>query len=113
MSGPASISLQLARLSAVIVAFAACAACSAATPAAVLGLRDTPVADVVLIGAGHRSGLRQGMACRISRAGAPVAEVVLTEVRADVSSALITSLVSREYVRPGDAVSLKTFKSQT
>jgi hypothetical protein len=42
-----------------------------------------------------------------------VAEVVLTEVRADVSSALITSLVSREYVRPGDAVSLKTFKSQT
>jgi len=88
-------------------------AVSAADSATVVGVRETAVADLVVIGAGFDSGLRQGMNCRLSRGGEVVAEVVLAEVRPSSSTALIVSLAPRQAVRSGDLVSIKTLKTQT
>lgn len=68
-------------------------------------------ADLVLVGAGLGSGLRQGMTCHVSREGRQVAELLLVEARQSVSSALIVGMVPGEAVRRGDAVSIKTLKT--
>jgi len=93
--------------------FAIVGTCFAAAPATVVAIRETAVADLVLVAGGHQAGLRQGMACRLTRDGVLVAEVVLTEVRPAGSSALIVSLAPRQSVRVGDVVSFKTLKTQT
>jgi len=87
--------------------------CLAAAPATVAAVRETAVADLVIIAAGHHSGLRQGMACRLSRGDSSVGEVILTEVRPSASSALIVNMAPGQSVRVGDVVSVKTLKTQT
>jgi len=113
MSVRSSILSVLARARTVSAVFAVTVACIAGTPAMVVEVRETSLADLVLIGAGHQSGLRQGMTCRVSRGGLTLAEVVLTEVRSSSSSALIVNLAARQSIRVGDVVDVKTLKSQT
>ncbi len=102
----------LGSVRALLAGFSLCgAAASAADFATVVGIRETAVADLIVIGAGFDSGLRQGMNCRLSRGGDVVAEVILSEVRPSSSTALIVSLAPRQSVRRGDAVSIKTLKT--
>jgi hypothetical protein len=77
----------------------------------VIAFEGTESADLVLVGAGLGSGLRQGMSCLVSREGRRVAELLLVETRPSVSSALIVGTASGEAVRRGDAVSIKTLKT--
>ena len=81
------------------------------TPAAVLGVRPTRVADLVLLGAGYDAGLRQGMVCRVTRGETEIAEVVLVELRDRASAALILSLASKQSIRAGDIATVKTIKT--
>lgn len=113
MSGGSSILRVLARARTASAVFAVAVACLAETPATVVGIRESSLADLVLIGAGHEAGLRQGMTCRVSRGGLPLAEIILTEVRSSNSSALIVNLAARQSIRVGDAVDVKTLKTQT
>jgi hypothetical protein len=80
-------------------------------PAAVVGVRPTRVADLVLLGAGFDAGLRQGMVCRVTRGEAEIAEVLLVEMRDRASAALILSLAPRQSIRAGDIATVKTFKT--
>jgi hypothetical protein len=80
-------------------------------PAAVVGVRTTRVADLVLLGAGFDAGLRQGMVCRITRGNADIAEVLLVELRDHASAALILTLTPTQSVRAGDLATVKTFKT--
>jgi hypothetical protein len=79
--------------------------------AAVLAVQPTRVADVVLFDAGFEAGLRQGMVCRITRAGADIAEVILVELRPRSGAALILTLADGQSILPGDTVSVKTLKA--
>ena len=78
----------------------------------VVAFEGTDRADLLFIGAGLGSGLRQGMTCIVSREGRQVAELLLVETRQSVSSALIVGTEAMEAVRLGDAVSVKTFKAR-
>lgn len=80
-------------------------------PAAVVGVRTTRVADLVLLGAGFDAGLRQGMVCRVTRGNADIAEVLLVELRDHASAALILTLTPKQSVRAGDLAIVKTFKT--
>lgn len=77
----------------------------------VVALEGTDSADLVLIGAGLGSGLRQGMTCLVSREGRRIAELRLVEARQSLSSALIVEVAPGEAVRLGDAISIKTLKT--
>ena len=48
-----------------------------ASPAAVVAVQPTRVADLVLLDGGFDAGLRQGMVCRVTRGGTEIAEVLL------------------------------------
>jgi hypothetical protein len=106
-----SLRLILALLALAVPGAARAAGTRSVGPAAVVGLRATRVADLVLLGAGFDAGLRQGMVCRVTRGGSDIAEVVLVELRDHVSAALILSLVPKQAIRVGDLVAVKTFKT--
>ncbi len=82
-----------------------------ATPVAVVAVETGPKADVVVLRGGHADGLRSGTVCRLVRGTAEVGELLLVEVRPDVSAALILSLAGRQAVRPGDIATVKLLKS--
>ena len=75
-----------------------------------MAVRPTRVADLVLLGHGFDAGLRPGMVCRITRADAPIAEVILVELRPTCAAALILDLAPGESIRPGDLATVKTRK---
>ncbi len=77
-------------------------------PARVHEIQSTEVADLVMIASGYREGYRPGMVCRVTRAGDPVAEILLVEVRERVSAAIIVGILSENIIEPGDAVRVKT-----
>ena len=79
--------------------------------APVVSVRATRVADIVLLGAGFTSGLRQGMVCRITRGNADVAEVVLVDLRLRSGAALILQLAPGQSIRTGDVATVKTLKA--
>ncbi len=83
----------------------------AAASVAVVAVESGAKADVVVLRGGHSAGLRSGMVCRLVRGSAEVGELLLVEVRPDVSAALILSLAGRQSVRPGDTAIVKLFKS--
>lgn len=64
-------------------------------------------ADLILLGSGHRAGLRAGMSCVVTRRGAAIAELVLVDVRPHAAAGLITALSADHTIRAGDAVSPK------
>jgi hypothetical protein len=72
----------------------------------------TPVADLVIIDAGHESGLRQGMVCVASHEGRKVGELLLVDLRPAAASALIIDLQSGDGLHPGDLVTVKTVSSK-
>ena len=76
----------------------------------VVVVQGTRIADVVLLGAGFEAGLRQGMVCSIKRAGVPIAEVVLVDLRPSASAALIVQLTPGQSIRSGDAATVKVLK---
>lgn len=77
----------------------------------VIAFEGAESADLVLVGAGLGSGLRQGMTCLVTREGRRVAELLVVEARQSVSSALIVGMAPGEVVRRGDAVGIKTLKT--
>lgn len=79
--------------------------------AEVVVVQPARVADLVLLGHGFDAGLREGMVCRVTRAGAPVAEVILVELRAHCASALILDLVPGQSIRSGDTAQVKVLKT--
>ncbi|MCS6244568.1 MAG: hypothetical protein H2172_12010 [Opitutus sp.] len=78
--------------------------------ALVVAVEPTRIADVVLLGAGFETGLRQGMVFSIMRSGVKIAEVVLVELRPRASAAIIIHLLPGQTIRSGDTANVKTLK---
>ena len=94
------------------VAFTAIAAGSAkGRIPEVVRLEPTPAADIVVLSGGLSAGLREGMVCRIVRDGSEVGELVLVDLRAEYSTALIVKVAPNQMLRSGDLVTVKVFKS--
>jgi hypothetical protein len=51
------------------------------------------------------------MICRVTRGNVPVGELVLVELRPQVSAALIVGLQPNQSIRNGDQVAVKVLKS--
>jgi hypothetical protein len=84
----------------------------AASPSAtVVAIEPTRVADLILLRGGFDAGLRQGMVCRVTRGAVEVGEVLLVELRAAHSAALILSVAPKQSIRAGDVASIKTLKT--
>jgi len=82
-----------------------------AAPAAVVGIESTRVADLILLRGGFNDGLRQGMVCRLIRGSTEIAEIVLVELRAQFSSALILNVAPNQSIRSGDVATIKILKT--
>jgi hypothetical protein len=83
----------------------------AAPAATVVAIQPTRVADLILLRGGFDAGLRQGMVCRVTRGAVEVGEVLLVELRAAHSAALILSVAPKQSIRAGDVASIKTLKT--
>jgi hypothetical protein len=83
----------------------------ALAPVTVAAIEPTRSADLVMLSHGFNAGLRQGMVCRVTRAGAAVAEVLLVDLRPTCASALIVSLAPGQSIRAGDVASVKILKT--
>lgn len=59
-------------------------------------------ADLVVLDGGHAQGIRPGMVCGVTRAGRPVARLVVAESRETRSVALVLALAPGETLRSGD-----------
>ncbi len=103
--------LQSSLFALVAVAPISVRAASASGPVEVVAVQPTRAADLVLLSNGLDAGLRQGMVCRLTRAGAAVGEVLLVELRPSCASALIVSLAPGQSIRAGDVASVKVLKS--
>lgn len=77
----------------------------------VLSVQPSRVADIVLLGRGFDSGLRQGMVCRITRGSLEVAEVLVVDTRTSVAAALIVTISPKQAIRIGDTANIKVLKS--
>jgi hypothetical protein len=100
-------------LPALLLAVAATApvAVQGAAVAEVVVVQPARVADLVLLSRGFDAGLRQGMVCRVTRGGTAIAEVLLVDLRAASSAALIVSVAPRQSIRAGDLAGIKVLKS--
>ncbi len=87
------------------------AAATGAPVAEVVAVQPARVADLVMLGRGFDAGLRQGMVCRVARGATEVAEILLVDLRAGCSAALILSVAPRQSIRSGDHVHIKVLKS--
>jgi hypothetical protein len=76
----------------------------------VVAVQETRTADVVLLGAGFEAGFRQGMVCKISRAGVGIAEVILVDLRPRAAAGLILQITPGQTIRSGDTATVKTLK---
>ena len=79
--------------------------------APVVAVRSARVADIVLLGAGFTSGLRQGMVFNISRGNVNVADIVIVDLRLHSGAALILQLAPGQSIRSGDVATVKTLKA--
>jgi hypothetical protein len=84
---------------------------SGVVAATVVAVQPARAADVVLLGGGFASGLRQGMLCRVTRGATEVAEILLVDLRPASSAALIVSVAPRQSIRAGDLATVKVLKS--
>ncbi len=71
-----------------------------------------PAADLVVLDGGFEAGFRQGMVCTVTRGNILIGELLLVDLRARVSSALILDLTSGQGLQPGDRVAVKTVSSR-
>lgn len=95
-----------------LLAFAPLSATAGVGPVAeVVAVQPARAADLVLLERGFDAGLRQGMVCRVTRGAIEIAEVLLVEIRAGCSAALILSVAPRQSIRSGDHVHPKILKS--
>ena len=83
----------------------------AAPAATVIAIQPTRIADLVLLRGGFDAGLRQGMICRVTRGSSEIAEVLLVDLRASHSAALIVSVAPKQSIRAGDSASIKILKT--
>ncbi len=79
--------------------------------APVVAVQSTRVADLVLLGAGFDASLRAGMVCKVTRGGTAIGEIVLVELRAGFSAALIRQLAPGQSIRTGDVASVNALKT--
>ena len=86
-------------------------AAPAVPTAAVVAVENNRIADLVMLGRGFDAGLRQGMVCRVTRAGAEIAEILVVDLRRTCSAALILSVATGQAIRAGDLASSKVLKS--
>ena len=77
----------------------------------VVALASSRAADLVILGGGYDSDLRAGMVCSVTRAGAPVGEILLVELRPTCCAALILSLEPKQSIRAGDLAGMKILKT--
>lgn len=70
-------------------------------------VQPADAADIILLATGSVAGLRQGMTCQVSRDRAPIAELVLVDLRPHAAAGLILSIAPGEIIRPGDLVTVK------
>jgi hypothetical protein len=59
-------------------------------------------ADLVILDGGHAQGIRPGMVCGVSRAGRPLARLIVAESLETRAVALVLDLAPGEVLRPGD-----------
>ena len=89
-----------------------CFAAPGSGRAEVVAIQNARIADVVILDTGSASGLRQGMTCEVSRGSVGVGSVLLVEVRATASAALISTLNSGQSLNAGDRIEIKILKTQ-
>ncbi len=77
-------------------------------PAQVVAVQAARPADLVVLGGGFSTGLRQGMVCRVTRGNADVAEIILVDLRSNAATALILNLAPGQRIQPGDIAAVKT-----
>ena len=77
----------------------------------VLAVQPMRVADIVVLNQGYEAGLRQGMVCRVTRGAIEIAEVILVELRPQLSAALILNASPSQAIRPRDVATIKVSKS--
>lgn len=97
-------------LMSVLTASASAPSLFPAGEALVAEVRATEVADIVVLAGGFDQGFRQGMRCEVRRDGEIIAILVLAEVGAARSAALILDLADGKSIQPGDFVRLQTFR---
>ena len=78
--------------------------------ATVAEVRTTEAADIVLLAGGFDRGFRQGMRCEVLRGDDIIAVLVLAEVRAENTAALILDLPAGQSIQSGDFVRIQTFR---
>lgn len=81
---------------------------TASMTATVVKAHVSPSADLVEIDAGSEAGLRLGMRANIIRENVLIATLVVVELRASASVALIEVLPRDEHFRVGDLVYINT-----
>ena len=77
---------------------------TASMTATVVKVHVSPAADLVEIDAGSEAGMRLGMRANIIRENVLIATLVVVELRASASVALIEVLSQNEHFRVGDLV---------
>jgi len=77
---------------------------TASMTATVMKVHVSPAADLVEIDAGSEAGMRLGMRASIIRENVLIATLVVVELRASASVALIEVLSQNEHFRVGDLV---------
>ncbi len=77
-------------------------------PARIHDVVSTEITDLVLVPAGYASGYRPGMVFRVTRDESQVAEIMMVEVRDQVSAAVIVGLSPEQIIEPGDLIRVKT-----
>ena len=77
---------------------------TASMTATVVKAHVSPAADLVEIDAGSEAGMRLGMRANIIRENVLIATLVVVELRASASVALIEVLSQNEHFRVGDLV---------
>ncbi len=81
-------------------------------PVQVHDIVSTEVTDLVMIPAGYHSGYRPGMICHVRRGETEIAEIMMVEVRNEVSAGIIVNLFTDEVIERGDVVRVKTTQYQ-
>lgn len=79
----------------------------AGAPATVTDIVSLHQGDAVLLAGGALKGLRLGAICQVSRAGEPVAELLLVVVGEASAAGLLLRRFDDRTVRPGDTVTFK------
>ena len=73
-------------------------------PIRVLAVESLSLADIVVLEGGYQHGYRPGMLGQVIRAGRPVGDILIIDVRPTRAAATIQSLPQGMSIQPGDVV---------